>query len=178
QREAISAGCTHRVEQSVEHERARFGRRPLEPERDEARKFLDVQRGVDRETARGKTELPRVAGARAEVARAEKDCDVVPPVRRGMHAKAGERQVRGQLARVDAAAVELEHVGAVTYRARFAADELEQLDRLFEAAAAMEKFQAKRALRLRPERVIVPKADRLILVVRQLAQELRCELFR
>src|SRR6185436_11167449 len=134
--------------------------------------------GVDRETARGKTELPRVAGARAEVARAEKDCDVVPPVRRGMHAKAGERQVRGQLARVDGAAVELEHVGAVTYRARFAADELEQLDRLFEAAAAMEKFQAKRALRLRPERVIVPKADRLILVVRQLAQELRCELFR
>ena len=97
QREAIGAGRAHRIQQAVEHERARVGRRPLEPERDEARKLLDVLRGVDREPARGETELPRVAAARAEIARAEKHGDVLVPVRRGVHAKARERQIRRQL---------------------------------------------------------------------------------
>jgi hypothetical protein len=94
-----------------------------------------------------------------------------------MHAKACEREIGGQLSQVDTAAVEREHVRAIANGAYLAADEFVQLDRLLEAATAMKELQAKRALRLRPERVIVPKADRLILVLAQIAQEWRREFF-
>jgi hypothetical protein len=176
--EAISAGRAHRVEQAVKHERARSGLRTLEPECDEAWKFLDVVRGVDGEPARRETELSRVAAARTEIARAEKHRDVLAPVRRRVHAKSCEGQVGGKLARVDAAVCQIEHLGTVANFARRAVDDFVQGHRFLEAPTAVEKLQAKRALRLRPERVIVTKADRLVLVVRQVAQELRCELFR
>ena len=84
-----------------------------------------------------------------------------------MDAKAGECQVRRQLARVDAAAGELEHLRPVADLASRAVDDLVQLDRLLEAAAAVKELQAECTFGLRPQRVIVSKADRLVLLVRQ-----------
>jgi hypothetical protein len=42
----------------------------------------------------------------------------------------------------------------------------------------MEKLQTESALRLRPQRMFVAKPDRLVLVVRQLAQKLRRKFLR
>ena len=143
QREAVGAG---RRSANRAGRRTRACARRAPAARARMRRSAEIPRRPARCRWRARARTDRTVASRcrgAEVARAEKHGDILSPVRRGVHAKARECEVSGQQSRIDAAAVEVEHVRAVADRARFAADDLVQLDRLLEAAAAMEKFQAE-----------------------------------
>ena len=91
--EAIGARRTPRIEQRVESELTRAWRRPLDPEFDEAGKFLPGgERRVDRESSRGQS-VELILAQGTEIARPQEDQHFVLVLRRidrVVHAKARE----------------------------------------------------------------------------------------
>jgi hypothetical protein len=96
QREAVGAGRARGIEQCMDHQRGRLGRRALDPELDESGKLLALgAHRVDGQAAcRQSVVLP--LAERAEVARTQKHDQLVlvgGRVQRVVHAKSGQPQI-------------------------------------------------------------------------------------
>jgi hypothetical protein len=163
-REAIGAGHAGRIQQAVDHDRVRIGRRLFQVIGDEIREFLRLAHaGVDCQAARGLAVLAFLAD-RAEVAGAEEGGEVAVGVLAGVQAETGEAEVGRQLAVLDAALAVVERRAVIGQLLRLAVDHVEHAHRRMEVQAQVEELGLELARLVGPQRMVLAVADRLVLV--------------
>src|SRR6202030_777546 len=131
-----------RIEQRMHDDGFGVGLRPLQPERFEDRELLALGvAGRDCEAAGGKAEV-QAFGEGAEIARAEKDRDLVVIIRaidRGMQAKAGETDIGARIRRRELS--EREHARGIDDVMRKALIDLENVDAVGIIETAVEELR-------------------------------------
>ena len=177
--ESVTRRAAFAVEQSVDHQRGRAWRRPLEPEGLEEGKFLALGfSGIDRKSPGGKpVRLP--FGDGSEVARAEEDADLVVIVRtvdRRVDTEAGKAEV-GLVERRDLLAegkvlLTVFDLGGLSVR------DLEDVHPVLVEEAAMEELRFERKILAAPKRTFGQEADRAVLIVVEILQAARQLLVR
>ena len=161
QHEAVCTARASGVEQCVDRELGRRGRRPLDPEFDELGEFL--ARGkprIDREPSRGDA-VDLTLAQRTEVARAQKDQNfilVLLCVERIVHAKARETEAAHSL-RIEFVAAVIEQRRVETNFARGIAAELVDAHGMIEVQARVEERDFERQLGVTPERTVGLEPD-------------------